>query len=86
MPQTIDQNATQGAPAEPERTFTQAQMDAIIGDRLARERSKYSDYEELKAKAAAFDDEAEMRKSDLQKAEERAQRAEAELAALKERA
>ena len=35
MPQTIEQNATQGAPAEPERTFTQAQMDSIIGDRLA---------------------------------------------------
>ena len=27
------ENATQGAPAEPERTFTQAEMDAIIGDR-----------------------------------------------------
>ena len=37
-------NATQGAPAEPERTFTQAEMDAIIGDRLKRERAKYADY------------------------------------------
>ena len=34
MPEA-NENATQGAPAE-EKTFTQAQMDAIIGDRLAR--------------------------------------------------
>jgi len=33
MPEA-DENATQGAPAG-EKTFTQAQMDAIIGDRLA---------------------------------------------------
>jgi len=46
---------TQGAPAEPERTFTQAEMDAIIGDRLKRERAKYADYEDVKAKAQQFD-------------------------------
>ena len=30
-PQQVDNNATQGAPAEPERTFTQAELDAIVG-------------------------------------------------------
>lgn len=61
---------TQGAPAEPERTFTQAEMDAIIGDRLKRERAKYADYEDVKAKAQQFDAAQEAAKSDLEKAVE----------------
>lgn len=63
-------NATQGAPAEPERTFTQSEMDAIIGDRLKRERAKYADYEELKGKAQQYDAAQEAAKSDLEKAVE----------------
>ena len=66
---TVD-NATQGAPAEPERTFTQAEMDAIIGERLKRDRAKYADYDELKAKAAKYDEAEEASKSELQKAVE----------------
>ena len=66
------ENATQGAPAEPERTFTQAEMDAIIGDRLKRERAKYADYDELAKKAKAYDEAEEANKSELEKtAEER---------------
>ena len=71
MPETtpqVDNNATQGATAE--KTFTQAEMDAIIGDRLARERAKYADYAEIKAKAAKFDEAEEANKSELQKAVE----------------
>jgi len=79
----LEDNATQGAPAEPERTFTQAEMDAIIGDRLKRERSKYADYESLKEKAAQFDAAQEAAKSDYEKAVERAERAEAELKAVR---
>ena len=41
--------ATQGAP---EKTFTQADVDRIVTNRLA----KYSDYETLKAKAEKFDE------------------------------
>ena len=72
MPETTPQveNATQGAPAEPERTFTQAEMDAIIGDRLKRERAKYADYDEVKAKAAKYDEAEEANKTELQKAVE----------------
>lgn len=55
-----------------ERTFTQAEMDAIIGDRLARERAKYADYEDVKAKASKYDEEQEASKTELQKATERA--------------
>ena len=67
-PNQVDNNATQGATAE--KTFTQAEMDAIIGERLARERSKYADYDEVKAKAAKFDEAEEASKSELQKAVE----------------
>jgi hypothetical protein len=31
-----------------DKTFTQAEIDKIVGERLARERSKYSDYEDVK--------------------------------------
>lgn len=37
------------------KTITQAEVDAIVGERLARERQKYSDYDELKSKAAEYD-------------------------------
>lgn len=67
---------------EPERTFTQDEMDAIIQDRLRRERAKYSDYEALKTKAAAFDESEEARKTDLQKATERAESLQAKLDAM----
>jgi len=82
MSETVNQEATATA-AEPERTFTQSEMDAIIGDRLKRERAKYSDYEDLKSKADAYDAAAEASKSDLQKATERADALAAELDALK---
>ncbi|MCR2051986.1 hypothetical protein NSA19_03775 [Actinomyces bowdenii] len=47
---------------------SQDELDRIIGDRLARERAKYADYEDLKQKAAAFDKAEEDKKT----AEERA--------------
>ncbi|MBR7088845.1 MAG: hypothetical protein IKI38_05765 [Mogibacterium sp.] len=55
---------------EPERTFTQSELNAIIGDRLAQERKKYADYDELKGKAAKFDEAEEASKTELQKAKE----------------
>lgn len=64
----VEDNATQGAPAE--KTFTQSEMDAIIGERLGRLKAKYADYDELKTKAAAYDEAAEASKSELQKAVE----------------
>ena len=56
----------------PERTFTQAEMNAIIADRLSRERAKYADYDALKKKADQFDAAQEAGKTELQKANERA--------------
>lgn len=66
-----------------ERTFTQAELDAIVKERLKREREKHSDYDELKAKAEKFDAAEEASKSELQKAVERAEAAEKELNGLK---
>ena len=68
--------------ASPERTFTQAEMDAIIGDRLARERAKFADYDSLKDKAAKFDKAEEASKSELQKATEKAAALQKQLDAL----
>lgn len=89
MSETVNQEATTatGAPApaaEPpaQRTFTQSEVDAIVRERLTRERSKYADYDELKAKAAQRDEAEQADKTDLQKATERADKLQRQLDAL----
>lgn len=54
------------------RTFTQAELDQIIANRLG----KFRDYDDLKAKATEYDKAQEAAKSELQKAQERAEAAE----------
>lgn len=68
---------------QPERTFTQEELDKIVGERLQRERAKYADFEALKEKAAKFDAAEEAQKSELQKATERAEALQKELNTLK---
>lgn len=74
----------QATAAQPEqqRTFTQTELDAIIRDRLIREREKYADYETLKDKAQRFDAAEEAGKSELQKAQDKANALQAQLDAL----
>lgn len=48
---------------------SQADLDRIIGERLSRERSRFADYDDLKAKAAEFDKAADAQKSELQRSE-----------------
>lgn len=72
MAETVNQETTTTTEQQTERTFTQAEMNAIIADRLNRERGKYADYETLKDKAAKFDAAEEAGKTELQKATERA--------------
>lgn len=72
------QTAEQAAP-EPQN-FTQDDVNRIVAKRVA----KYADYEELKQKAAKFDEQVEAGKSDLQKATEKANSLQAELDALKQ--
>lgn len=66
-----------------EKTFTQAEVDAIVGDRLKRDRAKYADYDALKEKADKFDQLEESNKSELQKAIERGDALQTELDTLK---
>ena len=61
------------------KTFTQAELDKIVADRLTRERQKYAGFDELKKKAAKFDELEESSKTELQKATEKAERLESEL-------
>ncbi len=76
MEETVKQEAT-------EKTFTQAELDAIVGDRLKRDRQKYADYDDLKAKAAKFDQMEEANKTELQKAIERGDALQSELDSIK---
>ena len=57
MNETVNQEVyTTAAGAQQEtRTFTQEEVNSIVSDRLTRERAKYADYEDLKAKASQYD-------------------------------
>ena len=66
-----------------EKTFTQAELDAIVSDRLSRERQKYADYDSLKEKADKFDEAEEANKSELQKVLDNASKLKNELDTLK---
>lgn len=84
MSDTQQNDATEQQPEgdetqqEQEQTFTQADVDRIVADRLKRERDKFKDYDDLKAKAGEAKT-AEDRIADLEKryleAETRALRA-----------
>lgn len=62
---------TEPTPTEENKSFTpitsQADLDTIIGNQLAQELAKYSDYETLKTKAAKLDELEEANKSELEK-------------------
>lgn len=63
-----------------EKTFTQAELDRILADRLDRDRKKYADYDDLKAKITEFERaEAERQKQAMTEQERlAAEKAEAE--------
>jgi hypothetical protein len=84
MSETVNQEpATIEEPTTEERRFTQAELDKVVADRLARERQKYEGFSELKEKAAKFDELEAASKTELQKATEKAERLEKELTSLK---
>ena len=87
MPENTEQVESTQATAE--KTFTQSEMDAIIGERLGRLKAKYADYDELMKKAKAYDEAEEASKSELQKAVEERDKLRAQVEAMeaeKERA
>lgn len=61
-----DAGGASGAP-EAGKTFTQAELDKVVNERLRRERAQFSDYDDIKAKAEKFDAAEEAKKTDAQK-------------------
>jgi len=55
------------ASSQQEKTFTQAELDRVVSDRLDRERKKYPDYNDLKTKASQFDELQEENQSEMEK-------------------
>lgn len=81
--ETVNQENATNVTEQTEKTFTQAELDQIIAERLKREREKYPDYDSLKEKAARLDQIEEDAKSELQRAQEKAEKLQAELSAMK---
>jgi hypothetical protein len=76
--QTTDQTgaADGGADGGADRTFTQADVDRMmkhrVGEALSKQKAQFGDYDDLKKKAAEFDQLQEAQKTELEKAQERA--------------
>jgi hypothetical protein len=68
----------QGQATSQDRTFTQGDVNRIIDDRLKRERQKFSDYDALKERAEKWAEHEEAQKSELERAQDAATKAEAE--------
>jgi len=69
----VEQETVNATEEQHERTFTQAELDDIVKSRLAKERAKYADYEQMQEKATKYDAMEEANKTELQKATERAE-------------
>ena len=69
--QGANDEGTQGTPGtqEPARTFSQEDVDRIVKERLARQKTQFADYEELKTKAAKHDEAEAAALSELEKAQ-----------------
>lgn len=65
---------------------SQEELNKLIKDRIGRERAKFSDYSELKAKASQLDELEEAKKTETQKLIERAEAAEAKVQAFETQA
>jgi hypothetical protein len=76
------ENKSKEEPKPEEKTFTQADIDRILADRITREHKKFSDYDELKTKVSDFEKQAEEKRlaelSEKEKAEELAKKAQEE--------
>lgn len=76
-----EKSPTGGKPGTQFETITsQDELDRIITTRLARERARYADYDDLKERAAKWDAAEEAQKTELQKALDRAAAAEKQAA------
>ncbi|MCY9582446.1 hypothetical protein [Paenibacillus alvei] len=94
-PEPTPQDPSADPTPEPEKTFTQAELDDIVTKRLERERKKFTDYDDLKSKLAEYEHEREEKqraemteierfKADLEKDQAAKQTLESELTTLRE--
>ncbi len=67
-------------PVEQARTFSQAEVDTMLGERAKRERAKFADYAELKAARVQLDEIETARLSELEQAQKVAAEATAQAA------
>lgn len=74
------------APPEFKAPTSQDELDRIIENRLQRERQKYADYDDVKAKAAKFDEAEQANKSELQRLTDAVAERDAQLADLPKQA
>lgn len=70
-------------PDETKVTMTQAQLDALVQTRLDRDRKKYADYDDLKAKAAEFEKQKQAQMTEAEKKDARIKELETQTADLK---
>lgn len=66
-----------------DKTFTQDDVDRLIADRIARERKKFGDYDQLKKKAAEHDKAEDAKKTELEKLNDQLTSAQVELQGFK---
>jgi len=67
------------------KTFTQADIDKIVKERLKRERAQFADYADVKKKAEEYDKLTAAQKSEVDKAVERAAQAEEKISKVQEK-
>lgn len=67
--------------APPAKTFSEDDVNRIVQERLVRQKAQYVDYDDLKEKASKFDEFQKEQMSELEKATERAEGLERDLAA-----
>lgn len=73
MPEETPPEPPENPPASKQdegKTFTQADVDRIVADRLKRAESKFADYDDLKAKAGKLDEIEAANKSEADKLRE----------------
>ena len=84
MPETVNQEQQTNEQQQEQKTFTQEELNAIVSDRVKREREKHADYAALKEKADRLDQLEEASKSEIQKMTEKAAQLQQELDQIKQ--
>ena len=84
MSETVNQDQQTNEQQQEQKVFTQEELNAIVSDRVKREREKHADYAALKEKADKLDQLEEASKSEIQKMTEKAERLQKELDQIKQ--